>query len=249
MPLSTIFWGEVIGTFLLILLGVGVNANVLLSGSKGKQSGWIVTCFGWGFAVAAAVYVVGWASGGHLNPAVTLGLTVIGKSPWAFLPIYWIGQMIGAFLGAVCAWLAYYPHWRATHNHEVKLGCFATIPAIRKFTWNFVTELVATAVLVIGILGIYDQHNGLGSGLGPYLVGILVAAIGLCLGGPTGFAINPARDLGPRIAHALLPIAGKKGSDWAYSWIPVLAPLLGSLIGAWIYNAVIVSMYAIGDFQ
>ncbi len=249
METSTIFWGEVIGTFLLILLGVGVNANVLLMQSKGRQSGWIVTCFGWGFAVAVAVYVVGWASGGHLNPAVTLGLTVIGKSAWDLLPTYWGGQMVGAFLGAVGAWLVYYPHWGATRDAETKLVCFATKPAIRKFGWNFITECIATAVLMIGILGIYDQHNGLGAGVGPYLVGILIVAIGLCLGGPTGFAINPARDLGPRIAHALLPMPWKGSSDWAYCWIPIIAPLLGSVLGAWLYQAAIVSMYTVGDFQ
>lgn len=249
METSTIFWGEVIGTFLLILMGVGVNANVLLLRSKGKDSGWIVISFGWGFAVALAVYVTGWASGGHINPAVTLGLTILGRSSPALLPLYWCSQMLGAILGAIVAWLVYYPHWKATPDAETKLMCFATKPAIRKSAWNFVTECIATAVLLIGILGIYDQHNGLGSGIGPYLVGILIVAIGLCLGGPTGFAINPARDLGPRIAHAFLPIPKKGGSDWSYAWIPVVAPLLGGIIGAWVYKVIIIGLVRIGDFQ
>lgn len=244
----TIFLGELIGTFLLVLLGMGVNSNVLLLRSKGKNSGWIVISMGWGFAVAIAVYATGWASGGHLNPAVTFGLTVIGRSSWEVLPIYWISQMIGAILGAICAWIAYYPHFHATPDAETKLLCFATKPAIRKFAWNFFTECVATAVLLIGILGIYDAHNGLASGFGPYAVGILILAIGLCLGGPTGFAINPARDLGPRLVHALLPIRGKGPSDWAYSWIPIFAPLLGSVLGAWLYHCAIRTLHTIGDF-
>ncbi len=244
----TIFWGELIGTFLLVLLGMGVNSNVLLLRSKGRHSGWIVISAGWGFAVAIGVYATGWASGGHLNPAVTLGLTVIGKSPWFALPLYWVSQMIGAFLGAVFGWLSYYPHLQATPDAETKLLCFATKPAIRKFTWNFLTECIGTAVLLIGILGIYDTHNGLASGFGPYAVGILVLAIGLCLGGPTGFAINPARDLGPRIAHALLPMRGKGTSDWAYAWVPIIAPLLGGTLGAWLYHCLIRPLHFIGEF-
>jgi glycerol uptake facilitator protein len=249
MEFLTIFLGELIGTFLLILLGVGVTANVLLLRSKGRQSGWIVICTGWGFAVAIAVYATGWASGGHLNPAVTLGLTVIGKSSWDVLPVYWMSQMIGAFLGAIVAYLVYYPHWKVTPDAETKLLCFATRPAIRKFTWNFVAECVATAVLLIGILGIYDAHNGLAAGFGPYAVGILILAIGLCLGGPTGFSINPARDLGPRLAHTLLPMRDKGSSDWAYAWVPIFAPLLGSVLGAWLYHYVVRTLRSLGDFQ
>jgi glycerol uptake facilitator protein len=230
-----IFWGELIGTFLLILLGNGVVANVLLTKTKGHNGGWISISAGWGFGVAMAVYSTGWASGGHYNPAVTLGFCLAKKTAWDLIPLYLSGQMAGAILGAVAVWLSYFPHWQKTPDPQLKLLCFATQPAIRSFGWNFVCEMIGTMVLLIGILGIFDMHNGISSGMGPYAVGILIFAIGLSLGGPTGYAINPARDLGPRLAYALLPIRGKGSADWAYSWVPILAPLVGGLLGATIY--------------
>lgn len=230
-----IFWGELIGTLLLILLGNGVVANVLLAKTKGHSSGWIVISAGWGFAVAMGVYITGWASGGHFNPAVTLGFCIAKKTAWNLIPLYLSGQFIGAILGAVLVWLSYFPHWQKTVDPQLKLLSFATQPAIRNYLWNFVCEVIGTMVLLIGVLGIFDAHNGIHCGMGPYAVGILVFAIGLSLGGPTGYAINPARDLGPRIAYALLPIRGKGSPDWAYSWVPIFAPLLGGALGAAIY--------------
>ncbi len=232
-----IFFAELIGTMLMVLLGNGAVANVLLTDSKGQNSGWIVITAGWGFAVAVAVYAVGWISGGHLNPAVTLGFCCIGKTSWGLLPFYVAGQMMGAFLGATLVWLVYFPHFKKTVNADLKLLCFSTKPVIRKPFWNFVCELIATAVLLVGILGIFNAHNGIASGVGPYAVGILIFSIGLSLGGQTGYAINPARDLGPRLAYALLPIAGKGSPDWGYSLVPLLAPLIGGVLGALLYQA------------
>lgn len=230
-----IFWGELIGTMLLVLLGNGVVANVLLNRSKGYHSGWMVISAGWGFAVAMAVYVTGWASGGHFNPAVTVGLCLAKKSAWNLVPLYLAGQMIGALIGSTLVWLAYFPHWQKTLDPQLKLLCFATQPAIRSYFWNFVCEVIGTAVLLIGVLGILNIHNGVADGMGPYAIGILVFSIGLSLGGPTGYAINPARDLAPRIMYTLLPIRGKGSADWSYAWVPVFGPLLGGLIGAAVY--------------
>lgn len=230
-----IFWGELIGTMLLILLGNGVVANVLLTKTKGHNGGWISISAGWGFAVAMAVYATGWASGGHFNPAITLGFCLAKKTAWALIPLYLSGQFLGALLGAIFVWIAYYPHWQKTPDPQLKLLCFATQPAVRNYPWNFVCEVIGTMVLLIGVLGIFDMHNGISGGMGPYAVGILIFAIGLSIGGPTGFAINPARDLSPRIAYALLPIRGKGSPDWAYAWIPLVAPLIGGLLGAMIY--------------
>jgi glycerol uptake facilitator protein len=230
-----IFWAELIGTFLLVLLGNGVVANVLLTKTKGHNSGWISISAGWGFGVAMAVYATGWVSGGHFNPAVTLGFCLAKKTAWQLVPLYLSGQMAGAILGAIFVWLSYFPHWQKTPDPQMKLLCFATQPAIRSLGWNFVCELIGTMVLLIGILGIFDMHNGISSGLGPYAVGILIFSIGLSLGGPTGYAINPARDLGPRLAYALLPIKGKGPADWGYAWVPILAPLIGGMLGAMIY--------------
>ncbi|MBI5272987.1 MAG: aquaporin family protein [Chlamydiia bacterium] len=237
-----IFIGELLGTLLLIVLGNGSVATALLARSKGQKGGWIVITAGWGFAVAIAVYAVGWISGGHLNPAVTFGLIAAGKTPLSDLPLYLAGQMTGAMLGALLVWLAYYTHWAATRNPALKLMCFCTKPAIYAPKWNFLTEVIATAVLLIGVLGIFDIHNGIGSGVGPYAVGILVFSIGLSLGGPTGYAINPARDLAPRLMHAWLPIHGKGSSEWGYAWIPVTAPLIGGLLGAYIYRYLLSSL-------
>ncbi len=249
MEAMNIFWGEVIGTFLLVLLGVGCVATVKLNRSKGQGGGWIVISFGWGFAVSMGVYVGGWASGGHINPAVTLGLTLVGKSPVSLMWVYFLGQVIGGLVGAFCAWLAYYSHWNATPDPESKLVCFCTKPAIRRPFFNFVTEFIATAVLLMGILGIFDTHNGITDGMGPYAVGILIVAIGLSLGGPTGYAINPVRDLCPRIIHALVPMRGKGSSDWSYAWVPIVGPILGGLAGAWIYHILISPLRLIGDFH
>lgn len=241
---------EAVGTMILVLLGDGVVANVLLSRSKGQNSGWIVITVGWGVAVAIAVYAVGRISGAHLNPAVTIGLATIGSFPLESVPGYVAAQMVGAFLGAVLVWLAYLPHWRLTEDPAAKLGVFATGPAVRNTGANFVTETIGTALLLFGVLAIGANAEGwakagevdlsqvFSRALQPLLVGILVLGIGLSLGGPTGYAINPARDLGPRIAHAILPIPGKGPSDWSYAWIPVAAPLVGGIGGAALYTFV-----------
>jgi len=217
------FTAEVIGTMLLILFGDGVVAGVLLNRSKAQNSGWIVIVTGWAMAVAVGVYAVGRISGGHLNPAVTLGLAIAGKFAWRAVPGYIAGQLLGAFLGAVLVWLAYQAHWRETKDKVAKLSVFSTVPAIRRLPANLVTEIIGTFALVLGVLPIATNNAPAQSGLTPLLVGFLVWGIGLSLGGPTGYAINPARDLGPRLAHALLPIPNKGSSDWAYSWVPVLS--------------------------
>lgn len=230
------FLGEFFGTMFLIILGDGVVANVLLNKSKGQNSGWIVITTGWAFAVMVGVFVSGAFGGpfGHINPAVTVGFAVAGSFPWADVPAYLIAQLLGGFVGGIIVWIAYMPHWRETEDQGAKLGIFSTAPAIRNFPFNTVTEIVGTMVLVIGVAAIFsDAETAMGiptSGLGPFIVGSLVWGIGLSLGGPTGYAINPARDLGPRIAHFLMPISGKGGSDWEYSWVPVVGPLLGGVL-------------------
>ncbi len=223
---------EMVGTALLILLGDGVVANVLLNKSKGQNSGWIVITFGWGLGVAVGVYAA-LSSGGHLNPAVTLGFAAEGLIEWGKVPQYLLGEFLGAFLGALLVFLAYYSHWAETEDPGLKLAVFCTGPAIRNPALNLITEIIGTFVLVFGVYAI-AVHGLLGdvSSLGPLLVGFLVLGIGLSLGGPTGYAINPARDLGPRIMHAILPIPGKGDSDWEYSWIPVVGPIIGGVAGA-----------------
>lgn len=228
------FLAELIGTMILIILGGGVCAGVTLTKSKSQGAGWIVVTFGWGLAVAMAAYAVGGISGAHINPAVTIALAAIGKFPWAEVPVYIVAQMIGAIIGAAIVWLAYLPHWAATEDKAAKLGVFSTAPAIRSYGANFLCETIGTAVLVLGLLGI--GSNTMADGINPLICGFLILAIGLSLGGPTGYAINPARDLGPRIAHAILPIAGKGSSDWKYSWIPICGPILGGLIGAFFFK-------------
>lgn len=227
------FMGELIGTMILILLGDGVVANVLLARSKGENSGWIVITTGWALAVAMGIYAVGNISGAHINPAVTIGLASIGQFPWADVPMYIAAQMIGAILGGVLVYLAYLPHWSITDDPALKLAVFATAPQVRRSGANLITEIIGTAVLLLGVL--FIGANQLAQGLNPLLVGFLVWSIGLSLGGPTGYAINPARDLGPRIAHAILPIPGKGGSDWSYSWVPVVGPIIGGVLGAVMY--------------
>lgn len=226
--------GEFLGTAVLVLLGDGVCAGGNLNKSKAKGSGWIVTSFGWGFAVAFSVYCARWLCPGHYNPAVTFGMAIAHKLPWSSVAPYFLVQIAGAFVGAILVWLTYYPHWAETTDQEAILGSFATIPAIRNYVWNFFTEGIATFVLVYGLLAL--TNGDLADGLNPLLAGFLITSICLSLGGPTGIAINPARDFGPRLAHQLMPIANKGKSDWSYSWIPVAAPLVGSGLAALLFN-------------
>jgi glycerol uptake facilitator protein len=235
---------EFIGTMILIILGDGVVAGVLLRNSKAENSGWIVITFGWGLAVAVAVYCVGQFSGAQINPAVTISSAVTGNLDWALVPGYIIAQFLGAFVGGVIVWLAYLPHWGETEDAGLKLGVFCTAPAIYNTPANLITEIIGTFMLVFGISGIVANAGAvggsaaavIGTGLNPLLIGLLVLGIGLSLGGPTGYAINPARDLGPRIAHAVLPIAGKGGNDWGYSWIPVVGPIIGGILGGVLFT-------------
>lgn len=230
------FLGELIGTALVIILGGGVVAGAILKGTKAENSGWIVITIGWGLAVALAVYAVGDFSGAHLNPAVTLSLASVGEFAWGKVPLYILAQLLGAFLGATIVWIHYLPHWKETKDQTTKLAVFATGPAIRKPWSNLISEMVGTFVLIVGLQVI--GANKFSEGLNPLVVGLLVTAIGLSLGATTGYAINPARDLGPRIAHFLLPIHGKGSSDWSYAWIPIAGPSIGGMLGALVYKAV-----------
>ncbi|KUN66103.1 glycerol transporter [Streptomyces canus] len=239
MSNGDVFLGEVIGTAILILFGAGVVAAVVLNYSKAKDSGWVVIAFGWGFGVLAGAYTAAPLSGGHLNPAVTLGIA-IDTGDWDQVPLYIAGQMVGAMLGAVLCWLVYFAQFQANADDEIAqptLGIFSTAPAIRNPVANLVTEIIATIGLVLPILA-FGLTKGLGeSGTAVLVVAFLVVGIGLSLGGPTGYAINPARDLGPRIVHALLPIPHKGTSDWSYAWIPVVGPLIGGALAGVIFNA------------
>lgn len=228
------YLGEVLGTFLLMVLGLGVNANVSLNKTYGSGSGWIVVAWGWAIAVFVAVFVSGEISGAHINPAVTVGLAAAGKFSWILVPGYIIAQMIGAIIGASLVWYHYKDHFEATEDQGTKLGVFSTGPAISKTGSNFYSEVFGTFVLVLGVLYLAAPDVGLGS-ISALPVGLLVLGIGLSLGGTTGYAINPARDLGPRIAHAILPIKGKGRSKWGYSWIPVIGPVLGGAIAAGVF--------------
>jgi glycerol uptake facilitator protein len=231
--------GEFIGTMLLVIFGDGVVANVVLNQTKGQNSGWIVISAGWAWAVAIGVYAVAPISGGHINPAVTISLAVIGKFPWAMVVPYLIAQFLGAFVGAVLVWLAYRRHFEKTDNPALKLAVFSTGPAIRDYTHNLITEIIGTFTLVFCVLTMLSAGNlgkGFDSALGPFLVALLVYGIGLSLGGPTGYAVNPARDFAPRVVHAILPIPGKGGSDWGYSWVPVVGPIIGGILGALVYT-------------
>ena len=242
------FIAEILGTFFLILFGGGVVANVVLTGTKGNNSGWIVIVFGWGFAVFTGVAVAGPFSGAHLNPAVTIGLAVAGLFPWADVGTYIVAEMIGAMLGALGVFACYKTHFDATEDKGLKLAVFSTGPAIRNTANNFINEVIGTFALVFVILylsgptlsanGLENVQIGLGT-LGAWPVAVLVTAIGLSLGGTTGYAINPARDLGPRIMHAILPIKDKGDSDWGYSWIPVVAPIVGCIIAALLWKALV----------
>jgi len=226
---------ELVGTALLVLLGNGVVAGVLLSKSKAQNAGWIVITAGWGLALAIAVYAVGAISGAHLNPAITLGQLIVGGIEGGDAALYIVGQFVGAIIGAVLVWLHYLPHWGATEDPGLKLAAFSTGPAIRSTPANLVAEAIGTFVLAFGVSAILLPVNDVG-GLSGLLIGGLLLAIGLSLGGPTGYAVNPARDLGPRIAHALLPIAGKGDSDWSYAWVSVVGPIVGGILGAVAFN-------------
>lgn len=228
-------FSEFVGTLILVLLGDGVVANVVLKKNKGEGSGWIVITAGWGLAVAMGAYCVGWVGGAHLNPALTIGLAVAGLFPWELVPGYVIAQMIGAFVAAILVYITYRDHFAATDDADGKLAVFCTGPAIRNKFWNTITEVIGTMMLVFGILGITNGNNKMGA-LGTLVVGFLVWSIGMSLGGPTGYAINPARDLGPRIAHAILPIPGKRDSDWGYALVPIVGPIIGGIIGAVAYS-------------
>lgn len=239
------FVAELLGTMILILLGDGVVANVVLKKTKGHASGWIVITAGWALAVTFGIYAVGRYTGAHLNPAVTIALAATGSFAWAQVPVFIAAQMLGAILGAALVWLLHFDHWAETEEPGDKLACFCTGPAIRNLPINFVVEVVATAMLLFGILSIAGHNNGAGNvdlakglstALAPIMVGSLVFSIGLSLGGTTGYALNPARDLGPRIAHAILPIAGKGSSDWGYALIPVLGPIVGGVVGAGLFK-------------
>jgi glycerol uptake facilitator protein len=229
------FWGEFVGTGMIIILGQGVVSNVVLQKTKGYNSGWIVISFGWAMGVFVGVYCSAAASKGHLNPAVTLAFAVLGKLPWRLVPLYMGAQFLGAMAGSVVAWLCFRPHFAQTADAEAKLGVFCTIPAIRSYGDNLVAEIIATFVLILGVLYIASPTSSLGA-LDALPVALLVLGIGLGPGGPTGYAINPARDLGPRIMHALLPVPGKRDSDWGYAWVPVLGPFLGSLLAVLVFK-------------
>lgn len=230
----SIYLAEFLGTFLLIIFGGGVVAGAVLKTSKSFNAGWYTIVIAWGIGVSFAIYAVGSISGAHINPAVTLGLAFTGEFPWNKVLGYIIAQISGAFSGAVLVWIFYIPHWSKTEDKISKLAVFSTVPAIRSYIHNFISEMVATAILVFGLL--FIGTNQFTEGLNPLVVGALIMAIGFSLGGTTGFAINPARDLGPRIAHFLLPIKGKGASDWKYAPIPIFGPLFGSLLGGALYK-------------
>lgn len=259
MSSSDIFIGETIGTAILVLLGGGVCAAVTLKASKAKDAGWVAVTFGWGFAVLTGAYLAGGVSGAHLNPAVTIGLAIEGGTKWSDVPLYLASELLGAIIGAVLVWLTYMGQFKAhltdpeilaaqpTDEGLVDqkaapkagpvLGVFSTGPEIRNYAQNVMTEIIATTVLVLAILtqGLNDNGNGIGV-LGALITALVVVGIGLSLGGPTGYAINPVRDLGPRIVHSLLPLPNKGGSDWTYAWVPIAGPLIGGAIAGGIYN-------------
>lgn len=230
-----IYLAEFLGTMLIILLGEGVVAGVVLKGTKSENAGWLTICIAWGLAVTMGIYASG-ISGAHLNPAITIALAIIGLFDWANVPGYCLAQFAGAFTGAVLVWFYYQPYWKNTPDAATKLAVFSTAPAIRNTFSNFMSEVIATTLLVFAIL--FIGVNEFTHGLKPLVVGLLIVSIGLSLGGTTGFAMNPARDLGPRIAHALLPIHGKGSSDWGYAWIPVAGPIAGGVMGAFLYTLI-----------
>ncbi len=231
----TPFLGEFIGSALFFVLGSGTVANVLLNRTKGHNSGWIVITLGWAMGVFVAVYSVAPVSGAHLNPAVTIAFAIAHKVSWDIVPMYILAQITGTMLGSFLVWVSYKQHFDATENKEFLLSIFCTVPAIRNSIHNFVTEVIATFILIFGILHIATPQNSLGA-LDALPVALLVFGIGLSLGGPTGYAINPARDLGPRIMHYLLPITNKRDSDWGYAWIPIIAPIVGAVLAVGVFQ-------------
>lgn len=242
------YLAEMMGTMILIVLGVGVVANVLLDKTKGKGGGWLLINVAWGLGVMVAIYACGWVSGGHINPAITVAFAIIGMFPWSLVPGYIIAQIIGGFIGAVLVYLTYKQHFDATEDPIAKRSVFCTIPEIRNYFWNGMTEAIGTGILVLGVLAIVQygsaslgegeiQVGGVSGGLQAFIVGLLILVVGNSLGGPTGYAINPARDLGPRLAHAVLPIKNKAPSDWTYGLIvPIIGPIVGGVIGALVWK-------------
>ena len=228
------YLAEFLGTMLLIILGDGVVAGVVLKGTKSENAGWLTICVAWGLAVTLSIYAVGSISGAHLNPALTLAFAAMGEFPTDKVVGYILAQFAGAFTGSIIVWLHYLPHWKNTIDPSAKLAVFCNAPAIRNTFANLVSEIIATMIFVVALL--FIGANDFTEGLNPIVVGLLIISIGLSLGGTTGFAINPARDLGPRIAHFILPIHGKRDSDWSYSWIPVVGPVVGGLLGAFLYQ-------------
>ena len=237
------YLGEFLGTMILIAFGGGVVAGISLKDSKAENGNWLLICVAWGLGVTLAIYAVGDISGAHINPAVTLGFAIIGEFPWSKVPGYVIAQIAGAFTGGIIVWLNYKPHWEKTEDQASKLGVFSTIPAIRSYGDNLLSEMLGTFFLIFGLL--FIGANNFTEGLNPVVVGMLISAIGFSFGGTTGFAINPARDLGPRLAHSLLPIAGKGESDWSYSWVPIIGPVIGGSLGALLYTALFKNTYSI----
>jgi glycerol uptake facilitator protein len=246
----TAFWGEVVGTAILLFLGGSVCAGTSLKKTFNNGAGWLAIQFGWGMAVMIAVFAVGKYSGAHFNPAVTVTFALIGKFPWEQVPFYILAQLLGAFLGAAAVFLQYLPHWQETKDPAVKLGVFVTGPAIPNIFTNLLSEMLATFILLLSLLSI--GANKFTDGLNPLIIGFLILTLGLSLGGTTGSALNPARDLAPRIAHFLLPIPGKGSSNWSYAWIPVVGPLMGGTLGGLFYQAVFLHsmipqfLYALG---
>lgn len=230
------YLAEFVGTTFLLVLGLGVNASVTLGKAYARQGGWMLVCVAWGIAVTLAIYVAGPSSGAHLNPAVTLALALDGTLDWNMVPGYILAQMAGGIAGGILVYFHFLPHWKETPDAVVKLGVFSTSPAIPNTAANFFSEVLATAVFIFGLF--FIGTGKFADGLNPIVVGVLVTSIGLSMGSTTGFAINPARDLGPRIAHALMPIAGKGGSGWSYAWIPVAGPLTGAVL-AWVLKSLL----------
>lgn len=233
----TPFIAELLGTMLILVFGGGVVANVVLDGTKGNSGGWIVITFGWAIGVFSGVFVASHGSGAHLNPAITIALASFNGFPWKDVPVYIAGQMAGAMIGAVIVWLTYRQHYNKTKDKDLVLATFCTAPAIRSKIHNLITEIIGTFILMLGVLYLAKPTNSLGA-LDALPVALIVLGIGLSLGGPTGYAINPARDLGPRIIHAILPIKHKGKSDWEYSWIPVIGPIIGGLLAAFLVSII-----------
>ncbi|WP_430791024.1 MIP/aquaporin family protein [Virgibacillus flavescens] len=234
----SVFLGELLGTMILVIFGGGVVAGVSLNKSLAQGTGWVLVTIAWGLGVTMAMYAVGSITGAHINPAVTLGLAAVGDFPWSKVPLYIAAQISGGIVGAVIIFFQYLPHWRATEDPAVKLGVFSTGPAIFSPLSNLVSEIIGTFVLVMGIL--FIGANEFTDGLNPLIIGLLIVGIGMSLGGTTGYAINPARDLGPRIAHWFLPIPGKGSSNWKYAWVPIVGPTLGGIYGGLFYQGLFI---------